>query len=150
MSFSKILMGYFGTLFGPFLKSIELPPRTLVKPYAATPTESHTDFNWSQARLRNDCTEKIFGQVKGRFRILHNGIRTSLKRTQLIIVSCLVLHNMALMFKDRHFTDVEDGEEGIDDLGPEAPNPAQAGNQSQAQCRAAGEEFRESLRQYFE
>ena len=45
--------------------SAYLMSRTVVKPYplAKRPTESHKMFNYAQARLRNDCTEKIFGQV---------------------------------------------------------------------------------------
>ena len=79
--------------------------RTVVKPYpyANRPTQSHKDFNYAQARLRNDATEKIFGQVKSRFRILHSGLRTSVKKSQLIIASCLVLHNMAQIFGNTRF-----------------------------------------------
>ena len=125
--------------------------RTVVKPYGATPTESHVNFNFAQARLRNDCTEKIFGQVKSRFRILHTGLRTSIERSQLLIVSCLVLHNMALMFHDSEFEALEDGDDdGVDDLGPEEPNPGEAESPSEAQIRSAGEKYRESLRKFFE
>ena len=121
--------------------------RTVVKPYANMPTQSHKDFNYAQSRLRNDCTEKIFGQVKSRFRILHNGLRTNVKRSQHIIVSCLVLHNMGLMFDDSRFEGLEDGVgvdgvngDGFDDLGPELPNPGQAHDPSEAARKKAGEE----------
>ena len=100
--------------------------------------------------MRNDCTEKIFGQVKSRFRILHYGLRTSIKRSQLIIVSCLVLHNMGLMFGDSKFAGLDDGVDGVDDLGPELPNPGQANDPSEASRKKAGEEYREYLRKFFE
>ena len=91
-----------------------------MKPYlhANRPTQSHKDFNLAQARLRNEATEKIFGQVKSRFRILHNGLRTSVKKSQLIIASCLLLHNMAQIFGDTRFADedLNDGVDGVDDL----------------------------------
>ena len=76
--------------------------RTVVKPYphANRPEKSHKAFNYAQAHLRNDAMEKIFGQVKSRFRILHIGLRTTVKKSQLIISSCLVLHNMAQILPD--------------------------------------------------
>ena len=121
--------------------------RTLIKPYSATPTESHIEFNEAQARLRNDCTEKIFGQVKSRFLIMSTGLRTRLKRSQLLIVSCLVLHNMALVFNDPHFADLGNGDDGIDDLAPEeAPNPVPTAGQAETDVgrKAAGEELHSS------
>ena len=124
---------------------------TIVKPYphANRPTQSHKDINFEQARLRNEATEKIFGQVKSRFRILHNGLRTSVKKSQLIIASCLVLHNMAQIFGDTRFSeeDLNDGVDGVDDLEEE---PDQENNPSDAARRKGGEEYCEYLRKFFE
>ena len=71
---------------------------TCLKPFAqgAKPTAAHEEFNGAQSRLRNACTEKKFGHVKSRFRIMRSGIDTRLEKAQMIIISCLVLNNMAL------------------------------------------------------
>ena len=73
--------------------------------------------------------------------------------TQMVIIACLVLNNMALMFGDPEFEEEtlpgepnegEPNEDGVDDLGPEVPDP------SEAEARAAGEAYRESLLRFFQ
>ena len=65
----------------------------------------------------------------------------------MVIIGCFVLNNMALMFGDPEFAEetLAGGprEDGADDLGPEVPNP------SEAEDRAAGEAYRESLLRFF-
>ena len=67
---------------------------------------------------------------------------------QMVIIGCLVLNNMALMFGDPEFAkETVPGapeEDGVDDLGPELPDP------SEAVARAAGEAYRESLLRFFQ
>ena len=58
--------------------------RSVLKPFGqnATPTEAHVEFNLAQRRLRNACTEKIFGQLKSRFRILRDGMELRIDTCQ--------------------------------------------------------------------
>ena len=66
----------------------------------------------------------------------------------MVIVACLVLNNMALMFGDPEFDERETlpgvPEDGVDDLAPEVPQP------SEAEAKAAGEAYRESLLRFFQ
>ena len=66
----------------------------------------------------------------------------------MVIIGCLVLNNMALMFGDPEFAEDnragEPREDGVDDLAPELPDP------SEAESRAAGEAYRESLLRFFQ
>ena len=64
---------------------------------------------------------------------------------QMVIIACLVLNNLALAFGDPEFADepIEPQEDGLDDLGPEVPHP------SEAEAKAAGEAYRESLLRFF-
>ena len=58
---------------------------------------------------------------------------------------------MAQIFGDTRFADedLNDGVDGVDDLGPEE-EPDQENNPSDAARRKAGEEYREYLRKFFE
>ena len=64
----------------------------------------------------------------------------------MIIISCLVLNNMALLFGDPTFSESEPGDvpDGLDDLPAEVPDP------SEASSKAAGKAHRESLLRYFQ
>ena len=122
--------------------------RTVLKPFGSTPTQAHEDFNAAQARLRNDCTERLFGHLKSRFRILSKGIDARLETAQMIICGCLVLNNMAQMFGDPEFEDESGGalvdDDGVDDLPAEVPDLSEAGS------REAGVAHREKLLRYFQ
>ena len=56
--------------------------RTVVKPYLTEPTDSHKDFNKAQRRIRNECTEKIFGQVNREYRLVRFGAKCNIIDSQ--------------------------------------------------------------------
>lgn len=71
-----------------------------VRPYILTPLddpvgEAENLYNEAQIRTRN-VIERLFGVWKRRFPILSCGIRCKMELTQMIVVACAVLHNIAV------------------------------------------------------
>lgn len=72
--------------------------------YMATPflnCANHVEnlYNESQIRTRN-VVERQYGIMKRRFPILSNTIQVNINTTQIIIVACAVLHNIAIDAND--------------------------------------------------
>ena len=59
--------------------------------------EYHWNFVQSSTRM---CVERAFGMLKGRWRILLKRIDVHLKNVPDLVATCLVLHNMCIMFGD--------------------------------------------------
>ncbi|CAH1959350.1 unnamed protein product [Acanthoscelides obtectus] len=47
--------------------------------------------------------ERCFGQLKQRFPILHNKIRIDTEKVPSLVMSCLILHNVAKHLNDEDF-----------------------------------------------
>lgn len=65
-------------------------------------------YNESQIRTRN-LIERAFGVLKRRFPVLSTGIRVRINTTLAIIVSCAILHNIAIECNDNEPPVVLDG-----------------------------------------
>lgn len=89
-----------------------------IKSYMITPllnpqTPAEHLFNESQIRTRNSI-ERLFGVMKRRFPILALGIRLHLNKVEAVIVSCAILHNIAIMLgEDEPTVDNEEVEAAI-------------------------------------
>ena len=62
-----------------------------------TQEEYHWNFVQSSTRM---CIERAFGMLKGRWRILLKRIDVHLKNVPELVSTCLVLHNMCIIFGD--------------------------------------------------
>jgi hypothetical protein len=56
-------------------------------------------WNFAQSRTRM-CLERAFGMLKGRWRILLKMIDVHLRNVPDLVLTCLVLHNMCIIFGD--------------------------------------------------
>ena len=59
--------------------------------------EYHWNFVQSSTRM---CIERAFGMLKGRWRILLKRIDAHLKNVPKLVSTCLVLHNICIIFGD--------------------------------------------------
>lgn len=59
--------------------------------------EYHWNFLQSSTRM---CVERAFGMLKGRWRILLKRVDVQLKNVPDVVSTCLVLHNMCIIFGD--------------------------------------------------
>ena len=99
---------------GQYCEAGKLYPYTLVgdaaypcRPWMLAPFKGHKDglsreeYNWNfvQSSTRM-CVERTFGMLKGRWRIFLKMIDVHLKNVSDLILTCLVLHNMCLIFGD--------------------------------------------------
>ena len=57
------------------------------------------EWNFVQSSTRM-CVEQAFGMLKGRWRILLKRVDVHLKNVSDLVLTCLVLHNMCIIFGD--------------------------------------------------
>ena len=99
---------------GKFCEDGRLSPYALVgdaaypcRPWMLAPYKGHKDgltkeeYNWNfvQSSTRM-CVERAFSMLKGRWRILLKRIDVNLKNVPNLVSTCLVLHNMCIIFGD--------------------------------------------------
>ena len=102
------------TEIGQHCESGKLSPYCLVgdaaypcRPWMLAPFKGHKDglsreeyhWNFVQSSTRM-CVERAFGMLKGRWRILLKRIDVHLKNVPDLVATCLVLHNMCIVFGD--------------------------------------------------
>ena len=76
----------------------------LMTPYAQPQTRSEEQFNRAHKTTR--CiTERSFSLLKRRFHVLHSEIRVATDRVCTIIVTHIVLHNMAIHLREPELDD---------------------------------------------
>lgn len=73
--------------------------RYLITPLLNPQTAAENLFNEAQIRTRNPI-ERLFGIWKRRFPILALGIRLNIKKAEAVVITCAVLHNIALQMRD--------------------------------------------------
>ena len=62
---------------------------------------SREEYHWNFVQsLTRMCVEQAFGMLKDRWRILLKRIDVHLKNVPDLVVTCLVLHNMCIVFRD--------------------------------------------------
>lgn len=76
------------------------------KPYLLTPilnprNPSEERYNTAHVRTRT-IVERCFGEWKGMFRALRNGMQISLANAKAAIIAIAVLYNIRLKFKDNN------------------------------------------------
>lgn len=71
----------------------------LLTPYKTPRTREEICYNKHHTKSRV-VIERCFGQLKRRFPILQYRVRVSLNKVASVIVSCVVLHNIAIFLKD--------------------------------------------------
>ena len=99
---------------GQYCEAGKLYPYTLVgdaaypcRPWMLAPFKGSKDglsreeyhWNYVQSSTRM-CVERAFGMLKGRWRILLKRIDVHLKNVPDLVATCLVLHNMCIVFGD--------------------------------------------------
>ena len=73
----------------------------MLKPYGnAVLTAKQRYFNYRLSRARM-VTEGAYGQLKGRWRILHRKCESSAKEVKIITLACVILHNICLSQNDQ-------------------------------------------------
>ena len=102
------------TAIGQFCEAGKLSPFALVgdaaypcRPWMLAPYRGHKDgltreeyhWNFVQSSTRM-CVERAFGMLKGRWRILLKRIDVHLKNVPELVSTCLVLHNICIIFGD--------------------------------------------------
>ena len=72
----------------------------LMKPYTdATLTEEQRYFNYRLSRAHM-VTGGAYGQLKGRWCVLLRKCESSADQTKMVTLTCIVLHNMCIEFRD--------------------------------------------------
>ena len=99
---------------GRFCEDGKLSPYALVgdaaypcRPWMLSPFKGHKDgltreeyhWNFVQSSTRM-CVERAFGMLKGRWRILLKRVDVHLKNVPELVSTCLVLHNICMIFGD--------------------------------------------------
>jgi hypothetical protein len=99
---------------GQYCEAGRLSPYALVgdaaypcRPWMLAPFKGHKDglsreeyhWNFAQSSTRM-CVERAFGMLKGRWRILLKRIDVHLRNVPDLVSTCLVLHNMCIIFGD--------------------------------------------------
>ena len=102
------------TAIGQHCEAGKLAPYALVgdaaypcRPWMLSPFKGHKDglsreeyhWNFVQSSTRM-CVERAFGMLKGRWRILLKRVDVHLKNVPDLVLTCLVLHNMCIIFGD--------------------------------------------------
>ena len=102
------------TAIGQHCETGKLSPYTLVgdaaypcRPWMLAPFKGYKDdlsreeyyWNFVQSSTRM-CVERAFGMLKGRWRILLKRMDVQLKNVPDLVSTCLVLHNMCIIFGD--------------------------------------------------
>ena len=107
------------TAIGQYCEAGKLWPYTLVgdvaypcRPWMLAPFKGHKDglsreeyhWNFVQSSTRM-CVERAFGMLKGRWRILLKRVDVHLKNVPDLVSTCLVLHNMCIIYGDSFWRD---------------------------------------------
>ncbi len=73
----------------------------MLKPYSnALLTAKQRYFNYRLSRARM-VTEGAYGQLKGRWRVLHRKCESSAKEVKIITLACVILHNICISKNDQ-------------------------------------------------
>ena len=102
------------TAIGQYCEDGKLHPYTLVgdaaypcRPWMLAPFKGHKDglsreeYHWNFVQsFTRMCVERAFGMLKGRWRILLKRVDVHLKNVPDLVLTCLVLHNMCIIFGD--------------------------------------------------
>ena len=117
------------THIGNFCEAGRLSPYVLVgdmaypcRPWMLAPFKGHKDgltreeyhWNYVQSSTRM-CIERAFGMLKGRWRILLKRVNVHLKNVPDLVSTCLLLHNICIIFRD-NFWKNEWLQEATDDV----------------------------------
>ena len=73
----------------------------MLKPYSnavLTPKQRYFNYRLSRARM---VTEGAYGQLKGRWRVLHRKCESSAKEVKIITLACVILHNICISQNDQ-------------------------------------------------
>lgn len=88
---SGILVGDSGYAASNYMLTPMLNPNT--------PQEER--YNSAHIRTRN-CVERLFGQLKNKFRCFFNGLNLSLETTKAAIIAIAIIHNLSLDHQNEH------------------------------------------------
>ena len=86
----------------------------LMTPYENPVTPEQRRFNSAQKSTRSSI-ERAIGQFKRRFYCMHRGVRVSPEKACMMIGTCAILHNIAIMRNEEPFDDDLDEEFECDD-----------------------------------
>ena len=81
---------------GPLIVSDSSFTNWMMKPFTSailTPEERNFNYRLSRARMVTECA---YGQLKGRFRVLHRKSECNEQTTKPITLACVVLHNICM------------------------------------------------------
>ena len=100
----------------------------LMTPVARPLTQNQRRYNRAHILTRN-VIERVFGVLKRRFSCLYFGLRLKMETSLCVIITCCVLHNIAIMHREADdFQNIDDGDND-DVLPPEMLPPVnQHGN----------------------
>ena len=117
----------------------------LITPFENPNTPEAVHFNKVYAKDRV-IIERCFGQLKRRFPILQYKVRVQLKNVSKIIISCVVLHNVAKFLNDScdSFQDAVAGDNDDETIQPQAPE-----QHSASRLRNLGQQKRAHLSALF-
>lgn len=112
----------------------------LMKPYPQRGLDHDCQiFNYRLSRARR-IVENAFGILANRFRILLNPINLSVKKVELITLTCVILHNYLTTENGKHYTDIaDDTTQNLATIGQ------QGGNYSSTDAR----QIRDTFKTYF-
>lgn len=91
-----------GVEVGPLIVADSAFPCThwMMKPFTSailTPDETNFNYRLSRARLVTECA---YGQLKGRFRVLHRRSECNEQTMKPITLACVVLHNICIEHRE--------------------------------------------------
>ena len=96
----------------------------LLTPYDNPITRQQRRFNSSQKCARSSV-ERSFGQLKRRFPALKYGLRVQPEKACLIIGTCFILHNIAIMLNEDPFEEEDDEDDEEFEVQPYRGDQAQ-------------------------
>lgn len=117
--------------------------RYIIPPYDKRrnePSEDEKAFNRAHAQTRG-IVERTFGQIKARYRLIHDGVEGRAEDVKYLITACAALHNFALLHGEPEIDEDED-----DDLGSRPPATRYCeSRQSERAALAAGRARRDAV-----
>ena len=90
-------------------------------------TQQERRYNYAHARTRN-VIERTFGIMKTRFPVLQDPMRTKLRNSFVIIVAIAVLHNVGITRGDVWQADIEQNDDGMNNVDDQQDDAAAVGN----------------------
>ena len=98
----------------------------LLTPILNPTTDKERRYNTAHIKIRN-TVERSFGVLKRRFACLSQTVRTELETTKDLIMSCAILHNIAIDYRtpllDEQEPLLQDGAAALQDIGNQPPQP---------------------------